>query len=109
MSIPDSAKFLPFLITKFSDKVKLANFLKDNICKQNDIIIRYHTGIWFPNGGDGYGHFSVITEYNEKTGVVTIGNPEMPHFRPENLDKLLYATSDKADGTLRGFYVIACS
>lgn len=70
----------------------------------NDVILRYHTGIYGTE--KSYGHFSLLIDYDGKNDAFTVGNPELPFFRALSTEKLLIAISDKYDGIQRGLYFV---
>jgi len=99
---------IPLIISKllfFETEHELRNFLKDNLKSGNDVILRYNNVI-FKSGEKGHGHFSVISEYDDKTAEVVIGDPNPPFFKKASLKQILYSISNKLDGQRRGFYII---
>jgi hypothetical protein len=52
------------------------------------------------------GHFGVIADYDQKTKMVVVGDPEPPNFKEATLLQILLAISDKQDGVQRGFFVV---
>ena len=101
---------IPLRISEMSimkNESELREFLISHLIKHDDIIIRYNNKVFKDADQKSYGHFSVITEFDNGTNEVTIGDPELPHFKKMSLDQIIYATSDKIDGIQRGFYIVS--
>ena len=90
----------------FNSEKKLENFIKKNIQEDNDIILRYCKVVTKNNEQKKYGHFSLITAYDDVKKLLTIGDPDPPFFRQEHISNVILTTSKKIDGTQRGFYIV---
>lgn len=87
-------------------KRELKKIICDHLAKNHDVILRYNNHIFKKDGEKSYGHFSVITEFDERSERVKIGDPELPHFKTVSLDQILFSISDKIDGRRRGLYIV---
>lgn len=88
----------------FNNSKELETFIINNFNNNNDIILRWHTKIF--DNKKGYGHFSVISEYNSSTKVVTIGDPNPLHYKKLLLNQVLETISRNNDNKQRGLYII---
>jgi hypothetical protein len=88
---------------RFKNKKELEVFLLNNLGTDKDLILRFHSGIYKENGA---GHLGIIINYNKKSKIVVIGDPEPPFFKKITLEKLLESLSKKFDGIQRGPYLI---
>lgn len=93
-------------LIKPQTKAELRKILVENHKKDHDVILRYNNRIFKKDDEKSYGHFSVITKYDSRSERVTIGDPELPHFKTVSLDQVLFSISDKIDGIGRGLYIV---
>jgi len=68
-------------------------------------MVRYNNRIFKPLGQTGYGHFSVISEFDGKNTLI-IGDPQPPHFKKCSLNQFFYSMSNQIDGIERGLYIV---
>lgn len=87
-------------------KRELEKFLREELTAGHDIILRYNNQIFKRAGEKSYGHFSVVAGFDNRTERVTIGDPEMPHFKTASLEQILYSMSERIDGIRRGLYIV---
>ena len=87
-------------------KRELKKIIHEHLIKNHDVILRFNNRIFKKDGEKSYGHFSVITEFDERSERVKIGDPELPHFKTVLLDQVLFSISDKIDGIPRGLYIV---
>ncbi len=92
---------------RFDSEEKLRAFLINNMSKGYDVIMRYNDAFLKRESQKSCGHFAVITEFDDKTDKVVIGDPEIPHFKKASLDQVICSISDKIDGIQRGFYIVS--
>jgi len=103
---------IPLMISKmhlFNTELRLKKFIIKHLNQNNDIILRYNNKVFKDDNEKSYGHFSVIVDYNTNSGLVTIGDPELPHFKQTTLKQILFSMSKQIDGMQRGLYIIVKS
>jgi hypothetical protein len=94
-------------IYNFRDKIKLKNFIIKNMLADHDIIMRYNNKITNGENQKSYGHLSVIVEFDDKTDIVIVGDPQIPHYKIVSLDQIICSISDQIDGIQRGLYIVS--
>lgn len=89
---------------RFNGERELNVFLRENVKTENDVIIRFHNAVF--KKGKGAGHLAVVTDFDHKTSVATIGDPNPPFLKRMTLQEILRAMSGDIDGQERGMFVI---
>ena len=102
-------KKIPLEISRLilvNTKRELKKIIRDSLAANRDVILRYNNRICKQSGERSYGHFSVIVAFDEHSGRITIGDPELPYYKIVTLDQILFSISPKIDGIQRGLYVV---
>lgn len=90
---------------QFSDLQEIDKFLQVKIKEDVDIILRYNNSL-FQSNKKGVGHFSLISEYDDKSREVLILDPDPPFLKILKLEDLYTSISNKLDGIQRGLYIV---
>lgn len=87
------------------DIQNLTTFIKNQIHKNNDLMINFHTKLF--NKGTDFGHFALISEI--KNNMLTICDPEKLHgkFWKTNIEELIKSMEETIDGKERGLVVFS--
>ena len=100
---------IPLVISRlcsFKHVGNLEKFITGHLRAGHDIMLRYNNIIFNRKDGKGYGHISVIADYDQGKKEVAISDTELPFIKQVSLEQLIYATSDRIDGIKRGFYFV---
>ncbi len=92
-----------FLVGELENPVEL---IEKNLRNNNDIIANFW---WKPINDVDYGHFVLVSEFDEKTKTLTICDPwyASKSFWKIKLSKLLKGMTKEFDGRERGFVVVS--
>lgn len=90
-----------------NNKKRLKEFLVENFKANNDIVLRYNNEITRLPEQKPYGHLSVVSQFDEESETVFIGDSELPFLKKVSLDDILYSISEKIDGIQRGLYYVS--